>query len=513
MDEMNKSPHRRKRDESTMSIARVGSRAGLAFLLFCVVTCGEKVSPPVIKDGGVQARDEGPRNPDQDARTLPVDAGADPGRALPTFADSRHKDLPTHELPNSWYCRWGEFEQDGKIEDPMAKRSDPRWEQRAMDIFSWDSFLALNWPYEYVQGKWTHQALPSSHEYTSGREYRPRWGTWWTSAEMRQMMQKPDLELSLLRSENDDWRCEGGCLAGALQGGGHDDKDVVWDRNGERVYYEVRINDSMVDTLRQADWTGAICESGRKTSNKERKLTLTWGQCANHYPKQVEQDGRDQFDFAGAVEIKLAWKVLGKGDIPERFYTMSDVVLEPGRAPVQLGLVGMHIMTKAKTQGRYIWSTFEHVDNVRANPIGNGRHSTPSFYDLGCTDCCPNRRPGESKTVHLTRTEPIHADTEALNREVRAWLVEQGSIWQHYELIGTQYLKANGDEVTPTRLRNVLIEPYFVPPISCMANDDAGSNRRIRDSNCIGCHGKIESYDLSFLARDLSEIRCNGRKR
>jgi hypothetical protein len=315
---------------------------------------------------------------------------------------------------------------------------------------------------------------------------------------------RPDMPV--LRPEPTRWRCEGDCLAGEMQGLGRHDKEVLWDRNGERVYYEVRINDSMVDTLRKASWTGYTCRRPSEDSPFHRALAFTWSQCASHYPKKELRDGRDQYDHVGAVEIKLGWKVLGPRDVRERFYTMSNVVLEPGRPPVQLGLVAMHIMSKAKTQKRYVWSTFEHVDNVRANPLGDGQSSTPSFHDPECADCCPNRRPGEDKAVQLTRTEAIDQDTDALNREVRAWLARQGSVWQHYELIGTQYMKENGDEVTPAVLRNTVIEPYFVAPTGCLAESRAG--RKARPSDCIGCHQKVDLYDFSFLVRDLWQATC-----
>lgn len=497
-----------KTGESAMLAKRMVFCAGLVVSLFWAGSCERDTGPPGNGNGngngGAPVTREDARA--ADARTEPADAGAVPDGELPTFASSRHQLLPTHELLNGWHCRWGQFELDGNGEDPMQRRSDPRWEQRAMDIFSWDSFLALNWPAEPEGAEWTHVSLPPGHEYTRDHEYLPHWGAWWTRAEILRMMKNPGPDMPRQRSEGEGWRCEGDCLAGEMQGLGRNEKEVLWDRNGERVYYEVRINDSMVDTINSVSWTGATCELPRNHAAGKRMLAFTWAQCAAQYPKQDQRDGRDQFDNPGAVEIKLAWKVLGPRDARERFYTMSNVVLEPGQAPVKLGLVAMHIMTKAKAQKRYVWSTFEHVDNVRANPLGNGHDSTPSFHDPDCADCCPNRTPGESKAVQLTRTEAIDEDTDALNGEVRAWLARQDSVWQHYELVGTQYMKANGDEVTPAVLRNTIIEPYFVAPTSCTTRGSA--SRKSKPSTCIGCHEKVDIYDFSFLARDLWETAC-----
>ncbi len=37
-------------------------------------------------------------------------------------------------------------------------------------------------------------------------------------------------------------------------------------------------------------------------------------------------------------------------------------------------------------------------------------------------------------------------------------------------LVGTQYTRMGGEEAVPAELRNTLIEPFFVPRISCMGS-------------------------------------------
>ena len=92
----------------------------------------------------------------------------------------------------------------------------------------------------------------------------------------------------------------------------------------------------------------------------------------------------------GAMEFKSAWKVLGAGDISSHFVTASAIVYNddtaapsPGTNPVTVGLVGLHITHKTNLQRRWIWSTFEQVEN-----------DTKSFYKQGCDAAqCPPDRP------------------------------------------------------------------------------------------------------------------------
>ena len=82
-----------------------------------------------------------------------------------------------------------------------------------------------------------------------------------------------------------------------------------------------------------------------------------------------------------SLELKSSWKILTPAEIASgRYYTTSAIVYNtpdhapsPGANPVTLGLVGLHIIQKTKSQPGFFWSTFEQVDNDKVffNP-----HST-----------------------------------------------------------------------------------------------------------------------------------------
>src|SRR5205807_10498628 len=67
------------------------------------------------------------------------------------------------------------------------------------------------------------------------------------------------------------------------------------------------------------------------------------------------------------------------------FYTIQGIVFNnsagaksPGKNPVTLGLVGLHILHKAKGQGKWLWSTFEQNDNLdRKSTRLNSSHLVP----------------------------------------------------------------------------------------------------------------------------------------
>ncbi|WP_257462918.1 hypothetical protein [Archangium lipolyticum] len=375
---------------------------------------------------------------------------------LPTFEGSRQF-LDLSFLAQSWYCRWINAESEAAAAHRTAlldmAEKDPRWARRMMDIYAWDTFLAMNWPQGSGDGG-PNQSLPDSNVYV------PVWSSW---------ARKDELPNKFSPDPNRNWRCEGNCLETDLPGEtGTDATDPLIAQNGQYVYFESRANPVVAEQLKTY-WESTLLPP----------ITFRAGQCLR---------GGDQYDRAPAVELKLAWKVLDpKVDDSKRFFMVENVRL-PSRDSeqvVNLGLVAMHVMPKVKTRD-WIAMTFEHVDNAPdQSAVGGGR--TWSFFNPACTHCVENV-PSNGTPVQLTRTTPIDADTQALNQEVQSWLRTQKSVWQYYELVGTQNLTSSTP--SPDELRNTVLEAYMVPPQKAA-------------SSCLGCHDKSKSRDFSFLADDV----------
>jgi hypothetical protein len=192
----------------------------------------------------------------------------------------------------------------------------------------------------------------------------------------------------------------------------------------------------------------------------------------------------------GAMEFKAAWKILGANDDSSRFFTMQAIVYNdlgnapsPGPNPVTVGLVGLHITHKTVKQPSWIWSTFEQVDN-----------DTKSFANPGCppaqcppnTQTVPNPQTAQElngqgqpnfKPAQVVAVTPAAPQPPTLNSTFQGML--KGTPWAYYQLISTQWTGEAGTAPKPAQLGNS-VQETFVPPGSMYG--------------CINCHtGAIDT--------------------
>src|SRR4051812_44466538 len=206
----------------------------------------------------------------------------------------------------------------------------------------------------------------------------------------------------------------------------------------------------------------------------------------------------------GSMEVKAAWRLFPANTDPKilaRYHTKQAVICvgsqqsENGQAfsvKGTVGLVGLHIVHKTHNQPRWIWSTFEQVDNeeVTYKPLPGLK---PTFSDGTSTKGCTsetNRPPAPvpaSKTLYkwaasqpmahsYSRTQATRCSNElalpaAVNAKFQAELARvQGvpnSPWQYYRLVATQWFDShdhlqprNGDGVAVSR--NSTLETYLL---------------------------------------------------
>jgi hypothetical protein len=227
------------------------------------------------------------------------------------------------------------------------------------------------------------------------------------------------------------------------------------------------------------------------------------------------------------MEFKAAWKILGNGDDPSKFYTIRAIVFNddsltpsPGPNPVTLGLVGLHIGHKTATQRFWVWSTFEQVNNL-----------TSSFHNDTCASCpvnippsggpdykelAPNGQPLH-KPTQVTRVNPVNTVDpfiDNINAYYRGLL--SGSVWANYSLVSTQWLL--NEDIFPDYLANTVQETYLQGPspashgtYTISEGEQYFQSPHYKpfspgvSSSCMGCHYKAEignsqkRSDFSFM--------------
>jgi hypothetical protein len=216
----------------------------------------------------------------------------------------------------------------------------------------------------------------------------------------------------------------------------------------------------------------------------------------------------------GAIMVKSAWKVIDDSD-KSRFHSDEVLVYSPASEnpayPASckkqtVGLVGLHIGHKTNSGAQWIWSTFEHVDNVPTEEdVQKGTlKASYNYYNPKCSaaDCPPNQvppRPWVPTKVSSFHSQIVRINTfkgnefavtsaQERNQDAVKLLVgvNPDSVWQNYELISTMWPTNTGTceavagdplgTPAPTFLANTTAETYIqgmVPNVS---------------SNCIECH-------------------------
>ena len=116
---------------------------------------------------------------------------------------------------------------------------------------------------------------------------------------------------------------------------------------------------------------------------------------ANNWYKKLPTKAQPGKFGIGSIEVKAAWRILTASDTPQiraRYYVVEKAqVLDVEQTQAaggnvvcskqDIALVGLHIVIKTTARPQWIWSSFEHVDNVP--PKGSGTSREPDAKDAG----------------------------------------------------------------------------------------------------------------------------------
>jgi len=235
----------------------------------------------------------------------------------------------------------------------------------------------------------------------------------------------------------------------------------LFDQNGNVVVYEVLMNREEYDYIIDSTLYNINGQINFSKNNTEANFPI----------------GNYDTGELGAVEIKFAWKILEDTDYKDRYFTdegylINEATGELDTIPTLLGMIGMHISQKTPTGKQWVWSTFEHIDNLRQNSFekdGKTIVVSPSLRDPDCEICPANVDVTNGTTYTFNDSDhgsywTISGDTinkyyassdvmktqakrmidipvrvQNINKQMQAYFKQQNSVWQYYELIDTQY--------------------------------------------------------------------------
>lgn len=383
------------------------------------------------------------------------------------------------------------------------------------DVFSWQSFIALNWPALAGQPGVPNQPNNPQVFQTAPNGTPVVWTSYKTTDDLFGTGDQRPLPWSAGPTPTS--------VAGAKPGMAvfkrvtkastpeqlKDTQEAfsfpLVDQNSAYARYEVRYNQPFYDFVRGVDSVPSSWLYLLKNLAPREPVTM---------PSAVAPS------TVGALMVKAAWREMTPTDIQgNRYYIIQAMVADPVTGVYtqkSMGLVGLHIAQKLQAFPEWIWSSFEQVDNVQRGP--GSTPSTPISFNNGTNNPATiggwANRPASKvpvanpSPVQVTRFNPIPntptgASTQDLNSAYQQLL--KGTVWQFYELVITQWpsnptnfvlienggiYPANSGGAFPANgCTNTTMETYFQS-----ASDAAGSG----GNSCMSCHYRAGQADYSW---------------
>lgn len=446
------------------------------------------------------------------------------GTGTPATADAESASLPT--LSSS-------FPGDVATDQANANQTD-------FDTFSWEAFVALNWPPDggtigqngdnpTVWESWssTTDLIEGEGQLEFGQRYVPD-----ACAELAAAA--PGIKILDAVSKVDDFfqEASGNALGSPLV-----------DVNGNFVRFEILLSLPAYTYAQQAGlWSPDHLNNLTSDSNQPVTRQFNYPCSSTATPD------------SGAVLVKAAWMLLDDDD-DDRYHSEQALIWTPGLhttsgeaecEPSRVGLIGLHVATKTKKQNGWIWSTFEQVSNApdcttpgsadatppndscgdpapgfnifpadtgnvaqcNSGPSSNGGSANPACdgSTQGCCDsaddwCTTIASSANSATQRsrICRQYPIGTvdpPAPALSAQYQQAFaqVSSESAWQHYQLVGTQWNTAftsacDNIQGDPARDPNLTDPTTVVPTVDGFAFLGNTTMESYDQPSCMGCHG------------------------
>lgn len=396
------------------------------------------------------------------------------------------------------------------------------------DWFSWQEFIALNWP---ASGQGRGNALsptdpsvftnPPAGSQTVWSTYKANWELFDQGTARPTPFDSYDVSVAptcgtetvpgATRKKTLVMTSKG---TSVLNDGVQAFSFPLVDNTSEYVMYEVRYGRQPYEFMRGADNDPKTWLYLAKNLVPPSQITM---------PPTQSTNGASKVNQLGSIMIKAAWRDMAAvpKDQWSRYHVVDAEVFDPSTqqcTDTSVGLVGLHIVQKLDLFPEWVWSTFEHVDVLAANQQTTLLPPCPSS-DAACTQNGFKNRPqstnldpdkGARVPVQALRlnaipTTPAGASTVDANAAFQKALA--GTPWANYQLVVTQWPFAANDmtQYKPPDLRgsypctsgfpfpvtgavNLTMETYFQS-----ANSALGSG-----NSCMACHFAAAYTDFSW---------------
>jgi hypothetical protein len=443
---------------------------------------------------------------------------------IPPWPAGFPKDMPTPTITGNIPLTV----QVGNVNSPEAARP-------FFDNFSWESFIALNWP-AATSSRGIPEQPNNSNVFLNAASGAPVvWGSYKDSFDLfGQRDQRPSSWNSPASPISPCPNAQAGqkMLIFITKGDTPlmETKQAfsapLIDQHGNYVYYDIRYDEAEYNFIRGQD------------SNPTSWLYLLKNLAPaenQKVPLQMPMSTTTPASVLGSIMVKAAWRIKTDKDDPKRFYTTTALILNPQTrqcTQTPILLVGFHVGHKVSPFTAWIWSTFEQVDNVPpdadvtpkpvAPPNGysfnngtddprttNGFSYKPSVSPTPCPSPGDPSKPCPTP-VQVTRVNPIpNTPQGASTRDVNAFYQQllRGTVWQYYQLAVTQwpsnpglnnfvlmqnggiYPRDSGQAFPANGAVNTTQETYFQTQ-----NDAAGAG----GNSCMSCHYRAGQSDFSW---------------
>ncbi|HEX5603291.1 MAG TPA: hypothetical protein VFX63_12100, partial [Pyrinomonadaceae bacterium] len=242
------------------------------------------------------------------------------------------------------------------------------------DKFSWESFIALNWPASSKRGvpdNPNDQAI-----FFSAPNGTPVvWGSYKDSFDLFGQKDRPSA-----------WDVPS--TTSPCPGVSTDQKTLIFvtkgdtplmqtkeafsfpliDQRSNFVYFDIRYDEAEYNFIRgkdedQSTWL-YLLKNLAPAENKEFGVQMPMTTTST----------------LGSIMVKAAWRISTSSDDPKRYYAINAQIYNSQTqkcTPSTVLLVGLHIAHKVDPFTEWVWSTFEQIDNVPPDPDVSPKPSPP----------------------------------------------------------------------------------------------------------------------------------------